>query len=475
MDLDGSDDHVAWDHSLNPRNQFPTTEFTAAIVCTRHASESYGGIFSCFSGNNRINRPWSIYLYQAGANLMLHVDGTTTERDTPAGQEVSFPVGGEAIAVARWRDSEIQQLHVYVDGKLYDSWIDTTSAAQGSLDYKAGSFQEIAVGVGSVGENTEMDASCAYVWSRHFTDEEVRLLARDPFGPFRRSRLLDDTVKKVTSRKTIRTAPAIRKKPMRWTVNPGEISSEWQWAWRGLKLALPCWQRDDRDVSMTIPTRGTPIDMNLEAGPAGLALRPTAATGDGLQFDTDETDSLPTSSPLSVVVYFTALPGANAWNSLFGKARQDTSGWLFSAWMTNSALVFSKYGSAGADDKSSNAILSAGNTYVGGASFLANNRIRFFLDGVHDKEDVNEDALVDGAGDKCFLGAVPLSGTNEPGFASYECPIYVVYVWDRALSDEEHRLIGRDPFGPIRCASSATVVRDVHPFHRTLWRPGRRS
>jgi hypothetical protein len=246
-------------------------------------------------------------------------------------------------------------------------------------------------------------------------------------------------------------------KPARWAAHPGAIAPEWRWAWRGLRLAVIGWEgggvpgdvigRAPGSLTGTLTWEASPTGLvwNLgaagerieygtaaEVGVTGLATDSASffayarmdGAGSGFQYILHRSPGGTGSQPFSPLV----TPGAPAelrdWNKEAAELPADPNGdGLYHAY----GIVHEAGGAAGDG--------------------------RFYFDG-------QRLATAASGGGSWTDSAQPwtVGGNPEPNHA-FIGPIACVYLWDRELTDDEHRMLADDPFGPLRPApATATTV-----------------
>lgn len=237
-------------------------------------------------------------------------------------------------------------------------------------------------------------------------------------------------------------------KPGPWSVNPADIEPRFLDLWYGLIFCAPLWEGSGLrafDYASRVASSS-----NSSGGAWEVFTH-------GIGWSTYTTDGRMTFPGVPI-------PRGDSELSLFVAARMRQDGG--SGVRTGNAIVFGadaggndyslSIGYAGVDDWSFSGALSGvetwpaaedGDVHTVSVSRKVGGVTRFITDGAFHGEAAGAATLPDTNADNILLGGA--SQTDGLGTA---VGTVVVYVWNRALSDENLFLLHADPFGPIRPA-----------------------
>lgn len=237
-------------------------------------------------------------------------------------------------------------------------------------------------------------------------------------------------------------------KPARWPAQVGLAEPHWRWAWRGLRLAVIGWEAAGSPLDVLNRYRGVltgaltwepgsdgpafrfsantdRLDYGTEAqvGVTGLATDATSifgyakmtGAGSGYQYLFHRSPGFTGSQPVSLLVQPGATPTMHDWNKEQAALPADPNG----------DGRFHTYGithlpGGGAGD---------GQFYFDGARLAA---------------------VAAGGGLWSATTATWKLGANPEPNHGWVGPTSCAYLWNRALTDAEHRMLAADPYGPLR-------------------------
>lgn len=240
--------------------------------------------------------------------------------------------------------------------------------------------------------------------------------------------------------------PAV-KKPLRWaTVQRGLVVPEWRWAWQGLRLALPLWEGAGKAYDPVI-RRHTADNLLWVRDIYGVAAD-FGATGDDSAVATEAQVGIEAinTDAWTAVVFARHDGGAGTHPTLLSKAEANTGTqplfMLVRADVTPRRLYNweKEYAELSFNPTTDNKWHLYGISHPQGAG---NGSGEFYGDG-------NKLTTVSGPGTHTANNAGWQLGANGTGSFVWQGQIGAVYLWNRALTANEHRALAIDPFGPFR-------------------------
>jgi hypothetical protein len=339
---------------------------------------------------------------------------------------------------AFWQDTELLYEDTAITGVLYPY---------------AGRYPSsgwMSDGISDYGYRTFM-----YCWNRPLTDAERALLVADPFGLVRPTRIIP-SVNPEPHSKIFRPAGNDGIKPGEWAVDPALVAEPHRRLWQDLQVAAVFW--DTNGSVFTEVAQGLQGDFYGSAigamGPTehGLALLRDNATG---RAQIDHSDKLNLVKNEATLFAFAAPDQINAVRSLIRKSNVNDT---YVLRVINLGQV--QFGMNTTTVASGTSTLTAGKpTAMAGVWDGA--EMRVYIDGVQKNQVARAGAADNGTDDLWFGG--------RPTDNAFDGPIWVAYVWNRALSNEEIIQLSENPFGPIRPAR--TTPKALPPSHSRIFRP----
>ena len=241
--------------------------------------------------------------------------------------------------------------------------------------------------------------------------------------------------------------PPLVKPPRMGGFLPGLVAPEWQWAWKGLVLAVPLWEGGGapKDFSPRQQVIETPDStFTWVGGEYGLALSQSGSDSNGLQI-TGAAQSL---IDLPTTYNFTVEIWAKRDSALASKCAFGWTG-------TDDLMIYPNDATVGSGgvrvfwrDVGGNLINESGPDLSGQwhqTVFLsrASNNHQAYRDGVS----VGTSASTGTAGP--FTG-ITIGAFGDVTTQPLTGDLLLVRVWDRVLSVTEIAALARDPFGPFR-------------------------
>jgi hypothetical protein len=200
------------------------------------------------------------------------------------------------------------------------------------------------------------------------------------------------------------------------------------------------------DVSGNLHIAPTSVDILDHHTQTGKGVRSTAAYQDYIKWDTDEADNvIPDSGPFSVFIKIRTNT-ISAWNTMIGKAKQNTGGWIISLWVGN--LYFTKYDSGGGPDYTWSGAYDNNTEQSFGFSLDPSGNITGYRDGVEGWTSTSGNPGSHAGYPFCLFG-VEQSASSVINYGAFQTRIVIAYIWDRELSADEHAIINANPYGPI--------------------------
>lgn len=298
-------------------------------------------------------------------------------------------------------------------------------------------------------------AGAYYGLRADLTDEQIRQIIKDPKGAFEyhRNQRISPYQVKYTSQEDNTTTTS---KPQPWNIDPAHVIPEAQGLWDGLEIVVPYWERGGTDIEAYVPSMGGTVRMGAN-NPSGIVWN-TYPSGPGVRY----------SGGINVSFLENIDPGIFDWPN------KDITILGYSSWDNVDAGLWIGLGDdlgAGAnrvvvrlqtgvgfsigriDNVSSvrytpSTSLPLGKFTLYGGVINPENFAYSYLNGVRTATNSEVRTMDSTTSLTLSLGSGYYGGATDGNDTTQD--VTGIYIWSRALTEQEQLMLLADPFLPIR-------------------------
>lgn len=260
-------------------------------------------------------------------------------------------------------------------------------------------------------------------------------------------------------------------KPSMWAITPGLVPLEWQWFWGpNLQIATVFWAGQGVPVNYVAnPVADATIAGSKAWGQVGTSQSWGAGTrGTVFTFSGTNTDRIEAkrwaevggTGELSGVALLRRKDSSSN-NRLFNNRGDATAGEEGWGWNIIAATDTQRFTEFGVSDLDGTKVITDTDWHVWGFSYRSNDTCRFFTDGVFDSASAAGTIVAPILTDGNFLLGAIQSISGNPLSVEHNEDWGIACLFNTFLTDAQHVVIARDPFGPFRMAEEARVVYDL--------------